>query len=106
MPYADHSLIPIPNPNNRTEPLVDYVVLSDIFPTGWTGLDYAGFQPSESVSVFGAGPVGLMSIYSAILRGASMVYAVDRAQSRLDFAESMGAIPINFAETDPVEELT
>jgi len=38
----------------REQPL-DLVVLSDIWPTAWTCLNFAGFQPGDSVAVFGAG---------------------------------------------------
>lgn len=31
-------------------------------------LETQGFKPGESIAVFGAGPVGLMAAYSAILR--------------------------------------
>ena len=37
-----------------------------------------------------------MAAYSAMLRGASKVYVVDRIASRLALAESIGAIPINY----------
>jgi glutathione-independent formaldehyde dehydrogenase len=40
---------------------------------------------------------------SATLRGASKVMVVDRHPDRLKLAESIGAIPINDAEVDPVE---
>jgi hypothetical protein len=48
------------------------------------------------VAVFGGGPVGLMAAYSAIIRGASLVYVVDHVPARLAKAAGMGAIPINF----------
>ena len=112
VPFADNGLIPIPslevtNPaTNETESLLnDYVMCSDIFATGWTSLDYAGFQAGDSVAVFGAGPVGLMAAYSAILRGASRVYSVDYVTERLQLAESIGSIPINFQDADPVEQI-
>ncbi|KAL2669934.1 hypothetical protein Neosp_015100 [[Neocosmospora] mangrovei] len=115
VPYADLSLIPIPNDvgraaNNTNSTSsgardVDYLFLSDIFPTGWAALDFARFKPGDTVAVFGAGPVGLLSAHSAIIRGASKVYVVDYVQSRLDLAESIGAVPINFVDTDPVEEI-
>jgi threonine dehydrogenase-like Zn-dependent dehydrogenase len=57
------------------------------------------------VAVFGAGPVGLLAAYSAFLRGASKVYSVDHVQSRLDLAESIGATPINFNVSDPVQQI-
>lgn len=41
----------------------------DIFSTGWTAITWSGFEPGDSVAVFGAGPVGLMATYSALLRG-------------------------------------
>lgn len=72
-------------------------MVSDIFATAWEGLTWSGFQAGDSVAVFGAGPVGQMAAYSAILRGASRVYSVDRIQRRLDLAASIGAIPINYA---------
>ncbi|KAL2827733.1 hypothetical protein BDW59DRAFT_179016 [Aspergillus cavernicola] len=106
VPFADDSLIPVPV-NASTDPstLMDYLFVSDIFATGWTVLDFAGFQPGDTVAVFGAGPVGLLAAYSAMLRGASKVYSVDHVQARLGLAESIGAIPINFNQSDPVEQI-
>ncbi|KAH7129029.1 alcohol dehydrogenase [Dactylonectria macrodidyma] len=106
VPFADDSLIPVPvNESTNLNTIIDYLFVSDIFATGWTVLDFAGFQPGDTVAVFGAGPVGLLAAYSAMLRGASKVYAIDRVQTRLDLAESIGAIPINFNQTDPVEQI-
>jgi len=76
----------------------DYLFSSDIWATAWACLDWSGFQAGESVAVFGAGPVGLLCAYSAILRGASKVYLVDHNQSRLDKGATIGAIPINFTQ--------
>ncbi|KZL80618.1 alcohol dehydrogenase -like domain-containing protein, partial [Colletotrichum incanum] len=97
-------LIPIPLTHETANSTIehDYLTVSDIFATGWAGIDYSGFQPGDSVAVFGAGPVGLLSAYSAILRGASKVYVVDHVEERLELAASIGAIPINFAKSDPV----
>lgn len=80
-------------------------MLTDIFPTGWDGVTRSGFKPGETVAVFGAGPVGLMAVYSAKLRGASKIFSVDRHKDRLDKAKSIGAIPINRDEGDPVEQI-
>lgn len=106
VPYADSSLIPVPvNASTSTETLYDYLLISDVFATGWKGLDYSGFQAGDTVAVFGAGAVGLSASYAAMLRGASRVYTVDRVQARLDLAESIGAIPINYEDTDPVAQI-
>lgn len=57
------------------------------------------------MAVFGAGPLGLLSAYSAILRGANAVYLVDHVPSRLKKAASICAIPINFTKSDPVDQI-
>ena len=78
---------------------VNHLFTSDIFATGWTALDFAGFETGDTVAVFGAGPVGLLSAHSALIRGASRVYVVDSVPQRLQLAESIGAIPISFYGT-------
>jgi threonine dehydrogenase-like Zn-dependent dehydrogenase len=85
--------------------LFNYLLISDVFSTAWTGLTRSGFEAGDSVAVFGAGPVGLLTAYSAVFRGASRVYVVDNVQQRLDLAESIGAIPINFNISDPVAQI-
>ncbi|OHE93899.1 alcohol dehydrogenase GroES-like domain-containing protein [Colletotrichum orchidophilum] len=107
VPFADTNLIPVPLTRETANSTIehDYLTVSDIFATGWAGLDYAGFQPGDSVAVFGAGPVGLLSAYSAILRGASVVYVVDHVEDRLRLAASIGAIPINFTEENPASQI-
>jgi hypothetical protein len=44
----------------------DFVLLTDIFPTGWGGVSLSGFKPGETIAVFGAGPVGLINLHSDI----------------------------------------
>lgn len=95
----------IPFPSKNATYNINYMLVSDIWSTAWVGLDYAGFQANDSVVIFGAGPVGLLAAYSAILRGASRVYSVDQVADRLELARSIGSIPINFAESDPVEQI-
>ncbi|KAF5651362.1 formaldehyde dehydrogenase, partial [Fusarium tjaetaba] len=104
---ADANLFRLPIHRNQTNESLEqsYLMTGDIFSTGWTAITWSGFEPGDSVAVFGAGPVGLMATYSALLRGASRVYTVDHAQERLDVAKSIGAIPINFAESDPVAQI-
>merc|ERR1712070_451923 len=102
VPYADFNALKLP-PGKEHE--ADFALLADIFPTGWHGLELAGFQPGESVAVFGAGPVGLMAAYSGIIRGASKVFVVDQVQERLDAAQKIGCTPINFRNGDPVQQI-
>ncbi|KAK1706452.1 hypothetical protein BDP67DRAFT_602738 [Colletotrichum lupini] len=105
VPHADTSLSPISLTSTNTTSELDYLMISDVFKTGWHVLSYSGFQPSDTVAIFGAGPVGLLAAYSAKLRGTSRVYVVDRIASRLGQAGSFGAIPIDFSQQDPVGSL-
>ena len=41
-----------------------YIFLSDILPTGWQAAVHADIQPSDTVAVWGCGPVGLFAIQS------------------------------------------
>ncbi len=82
-----------------------FLFLGDIFPTAWAGLDLARFQPSDTVVIFGAGPVGLLTAYSAFIRGANKVYVVDRVEDRLFLAAAIGAIPIDFTRGDPATQI-
>ncbi|KAK2759521.1 hypothetical protein FQN54_003000 [Arachnomyces sp. PD_36] len=102
LPFADSSCFLLP-PDTKHE--LDYVLVSDIFATGWHAVDLSGFKIGDTVAVFGAGPVGLLCAYSAVLRGASKVYSVDYVPSRLKKAASIGAIPIDFTESDPVKQI-
>jgi glutathione-independent formaldehyde dehydrogenase len=81
----------------------DYVMLADIFPTGYHATELAGVTPGDQTVIYGSGPVGLMAALSATIRGASKVMVVDRHPDRLRLAESIGAIPIDDSKVDPVE---
>ena len=102
IPFADFNALKLPA---GTENEADFILLADIFPTGWHGVTLSGFQPGESIGVWGAGPVGLMAAYSATLRGASKVFVVDRVPERLAAAEKIGAIPIDFSKSDAVDQI-
>ncbi|GER83816.1 alcohol dehydrogenase [Thermogemmatispora aurantia] len=102
VPYADFNALKLP-PGDEHED--DFVLLADIFPTGYHGAELAQVSPGETVVIFGAGPVGAMAAYSCLLRGASEVYVVDRVPERLKKIEEIGAIPIDFSKGDPVEQI-
>ncbi|OOQ84765.1 glutathione-independent formaldehyde dehydrogenase [Penicillium brasilianum] len=110
IPYADFNALKLP-PGKEHES--DFILLADVFPTGmlafsfhgWHGVEISGFQSGESIAVFGAGPVGLMAAYSAVLRGGSNIYVVDRVPERLKAAEKIGCIPIDFTKGDAVDQI-
>lgn len=104
VPYADFNALKLPGkPGDEFED--DFVLLADIFPTGWHAAELANVKSGDSVAVFGAGPVGLLSAYSSLIKGAAEVYVVDRAPERLRLAEQIGAVPVDFTKGDPVEQI-
>ncbi|NAZ85302.1 glutathione-independent formaldehyde dehydrogenase [Kineococcus indalonis] len=103
VPHADFNLLELPG---GTEHENDFTMLSDVFPTGWHGVELSGMVPGDDVAVFGAGPVGLMAAHSALLKGAARVFVVDKEKDRLALAERIGAIGVDFSASDPVEQIT
>ncbi|MGW8744503.1 glutathione-independent formaldehyde dehydrogenase [Streptomyces sp. NPDC055794] len=103
VPWADFNCLVLPEDAQEKEN--DYVMLADIFPTGYHATELAGVAPGESVVVYGAGPVGLMAAYSAMLRGASQVMVVDRRPDRLRLAEKAGATAIDDSDGGHVEKI-
>ena len=104
VPFADFNCLKLPG-SAGDDLEDDFVLLADIFPTSWHSTELANVKAGDSVAVFGAGPVGLLAAYAAILKGAAVVYVVDRAPERLKRAQSIGAIPIDFTKGDPVEQI-
>ncbi|HUN35550.1 MAG TPA: glutathione-independent formaldehyde dehydrogenase [Trebonia sp.] len=102
VPYADFNLLALPE---GTEHEQDFTMLSDIFPTAYFGTDLAGVSPGDTVAVFGAGPVGLLAVHSAFLRGAARVLAVDMHDDRLDIARGFGAEPVSIGDGDPADQI-
>lgn len=103
VPYGDFNCLQLPEDAKEKES--DYVMLADIFPTGYQATELAGVQPGESVVVYGAGPVGLMAAYSAIIKGASRVMVVDRLPDRLGLVQKIGAIAVDDSKDSPVEQV-
>jgi glutathione-independent formaldehyde dehydrogenase len=103
VPYADFNCLRLPE--DAAEKEQDYVMLADIFPTGFHATELAEVRPGETVAIYGGGPVGLLAAYSATLRGASQVMVVDRHPDRLKLAEEIGAIAVDDSKGSPVEQI-
>lgn len=101
VPLADHTLELIPEGMHDEQA----IFVGDILATGFFAAERAEIKPGDTVAVIGAGPVGLMAIMSAQLFGPSRVFVVDFVDSRLEFAQGMGAIPINGKEVHAVEAI-
>lgn len=103
VPYADFNCLKLPE--DVEEKQNDYVMLADIFPTGWHGTELAGIKPGDCVVIYGAGPVGLMATLSASIRGASKIIVVDQHPDRLKIAKDLGAIPVDQSKGDAASQV-
>ncbi|MDB5725854.1 MAG: glutathione-dependent formaldehyde dehydrogenase [Novosphingobium sp.] len=101
VPFADATHIKVPD--GLTDEQV--LFLGDIFPTGWQAAVQCDIEPTDTVAIWGCGPVGQMAIRSAVLLGAQQVVAIDRLPERLGMAEAGGAITINFDNESVIERL-
>lgn len=82
------------------------LMLCDMMPTGLHGVELADIQFGDSVCVIGIGPVGLMSVAGAVLRGASRVFAVGSRPVCVDAAKKYGATDIiNYKHGDIVAQI-
>jgi threonine dehydrogenase-like Zn-dependent dehydrogenase len=106
VPFAGYGAIKVPEgpPDDR------FVYLSDVLPTSWQAVEYAGVGPDDTLLVLGAGPIGDMSTRIALHRGVRVIVA-DRVPERLSRVAARGAEVINIDEAgkhlgDRVRELT
>lgn len=106
VPQAHTGLIPVPEgpPDHR------FLFLSDVLPTSWQAVEYAGIPPDGTVAVWGLGPIGQMCARIARHRGAGRVIGVDPVPERLEMAARHGVETLDPAGVDDpsaaVRELT
>ena len=80
------------------------VMLCDMMPTGFHGVELADVQFGDKVLVVGIGPVGLMAVAGAALRGASEIYAVGSRPNCIEIAKEYGATHIINYRNGSIEE--
>lgn len=82
------------------------VMLSDMIPTGFHGAELADIQYGDTVCVIGIGPVGLMSVAAAVLKGASHLYAVGSRKNCVELAKEYGATDIiNYRDGSIIDQI-
>ena len=100
---ADGNLALLPE---KVDP-VSAVMLSDMIPTGLHGAELADIRFGDTVCVIGIGPVGLMSVAGAALRGASQIYAVGSREVCVEAARKYGATTvINYRDGDIADQIS
>jgi propanol-preferring alcohol dehydrogenase len=73
--------------------------------TSLHALNKARLRPGDTVAIFGAGGLGISAIQLANHLGAAKVFAIDINPRKLELAGRFGAIAVNGAAGDPVEQL-
>ena len=98
VPQAHFGPIKVPEgpPDER------FVYLSDVVPTAWQAVEYAGAPDVDSLLVMGLGPIGEMCCRIAQHRGVEQVLAIDLVPERLERARSHGVDVIALDEHDDV----
>src|SRR5689334_17017392 len=100
VPQAQFGPIKVPEgpPDER------FVYMSDVLPTAWQAVEYAGVPDGGTLAVFGLGPIGQMSARIALHSGASEVFGIDLVPERLEMARRHGVHAINLREHDDIAE--
>ena len=83
---------------------VDACMLSDMVPTGFHGVELADVQFGDTVLVIGIGPVGLMAVAGATMRGASRIFAVGTRPVCVETAKGYGASDFISYKEGPIED--
>jgi threonine dehydrogenase-like Zn-dependent dehydrogenase len=83
-----------------------FVYLSDVLPTAWQAVQYAGVPDGGSVAVLGLGPIGAMSCRIARYLGAETVIGIDRVPERLERARRDGTVALDLDAFDSADALT
>ena len=82
------------------------VMATDMMTTGFYGSELADVKFGDTVVVFGIGPVGLMAVVGAKLRGAGKLIAVGTRPNCVALAKEYGATDIvSYKDGDLVEQI-
>ncbi|KAJ5105809.1 Polyketide synthase enoylreductase [Penicillium alfredii] len=99
VPVADNNLAAIPDDVSDAQALT----VGDILATGWTAVENA-YSENATLVVFGAGPVGLSAIHTALLKNFSQIIAIDVLADRLEVAKKLGAAHVINGATENTAE--
>jgi glutathione-independent formaldehyde dehydrogenase len=80
VPYADYNCLKLPGtPGDEFED--DFIMLADVFPTGYHATEQAHVKPGDTVAIF------------------------DNVPERLALVKKIGATPVDFSKGDAVEQI-
>jgi threonine dehydrogenase-like Zn-dependent dehydrogenase len=106
VPQAQNTTIKVPDgpPDER------FVYLSDVLPTAWQAVEYAGIPDGGTVVILGLGPIGAMASRIAHHQGYRVI-GVDLVPERLDRERQRGIEVVDLSEheddlADVLREMT
>ena len=97
VPQAQYGPIKVPEDGADDR----FVYLSDVLPTAWQAVEYAGVPDGGTVAVLGLGPIGDMACRIAAHRGYRVI-GVDLVPERLGRLRARGIDVLDLSEEDDV----
>lgn len=102
IPDADMNLAVVPNGVS----IKAAGLVGDMVTTGFSGVEGANIQFGDTVVVIGIGPVGLMSVAGAAIRGAGRLIAVGHRELTKELAKKYGATDVvDYKDGDIVAQI-
>lgn len=101
VPYADNGLKKLPDSVSYENALF----VGDILASGYFGAEMCEIKNGDTISVIGAGPVGLCAMMCAKILGAGKVIAIDIDETRLKIAQNQGLADVTLSPEQAEKEL-
>jgi threonine dehydrogenase-like Zn-dependent dehydrogenase len=101
VPQAQYGPIKVPEGPSDDR----FLFLSDVLPTAWQAVEYAGGEDIDSLVVLGLGPIGDMATRIAQQRGIANVIGVDLVPERNARARAHGVDVVDLEGDDVVAEI-
>jgi len=98
VPQAHFGPIRVPHEHSDQR----FLYLSDILPTAWQAVVYAGVRAGGTLAILGLGPVGQFAARIGRRLGAERVIGVDLVPERLAMAAARGVEVLDTRDTDDV----
>ena len=90
IPNADQCLMKIPDGVSDEQA----ILLTDGMATASFGIGNSGLVAGQTIAIVGLGPIGLIGVELALLKGASQVFAIDPVAERRAHAAKLGAVAL------------
>ena len=101
VPHADYGPVKVPEGPSDDR----FLYLSDVLPTAWQAVQYAGVQPGDSLAVVGLGPIGEMAVRVARNLGVDQIFAVDLVPERLERTRALDAHVLDIGSASSSQDL-